>query len=173
MTTIAYDGRVLACDSCWADTEIQIVTRSKICRFPTGALYGGAGGFDDRELIELLKKVKRPDQLPSLAALGSIRQTLRSIFVLSTNRAFMIDTCHVSPGEPEAHECGITELDTPCAVGSGGKLALAAMRGGAGAFDAVRIACGLDTNSKEPIHRLTLNPKSSFSPKATTKKVKE
>jgi hypothetical protein len=165
LTTIAFDGKVLASDSCWADEEVQIVTRTKICRLPTGALYGGAGGCDDRELIELLKKVKRPDQLPSLQQLGAIRQSLRALFILPNGRIFMLDTCSIAPGEPEASECGVVELDHPCAVGSGGKLALAAMRGGAGAYDAVRIACDLDTNSRPPIHRLTLNPKASFKAK--------
>lgn len=168
MTTIAFDGKVLACDSCWADDEVQTVTRSKITRLPTGALYGGAGGFDDRELIELLKKVKKPDQLPTLAQLGAIRQTLRSILVLPSGRVFMLDTCHIAPGEAEASECGVVELDAPCGVGSGAAFAVVAMEAGASAFDAVRLACKRDINSKEPIHRLTLNPKASFRKKAVT-----
>jgi hypothetical protein len=99
MTTIAFDGKVMACDSCWADREVQTVRRSKIQRFATGALYGGAGGFDDRELVELLKKVKKPEQLPSLADLAKIRQTLRALFVLPDGRAYIIDTCRVNAGE--------------------------------------------------------------------------
>lgn len=166
MTTIAFDGKVLAGDSCWADDDVQTVTRSKILRLSSGALYGGAGGFDDRELIELLSRVKKPDQLPTLAQLGALRQTLRSILVLPTGRAFMVDTCAISPGTAEADECAVVELDAPCGVGSGAKFAVAAMLGGAGAFDAVRIACRLDINSREPIHRLTLNPKASFRKKA-------
>ena len=162
MTTIAFDGRVLASDSCWSDNDRQIITRSKLIRFPTGALYGGAGSSDDRDLLELLRRVKKSDQLPSLVQLGAIRQTLRALFVLPNGKAFMVDTCHVAPGEPEATECGVVELDVPCGIGSGGDLALAAMRGGAKAYEAVKIACGLDTNSKEPIYRLTLNPKAAF-----------
>lgn len=159
MTTIAFDGKVLASDACWADEEIRIIQRTKIIRLPSGALYGGAGGFDDRELVALLSKVKTPKQLPTLTQLGTIRQTLRSLIVFPTKRAYLLDTCHVSPGEPEAEECGCVEIDVPCAIGSGGKLALAAMRGGAGAYEAVKIAADLDTNSSTPIYRLTLNPR--------------
>jgi hypothetical protein len=159
VTTIAFDGKVLASDGCWADDEIQIITRSKIVRLPSGALYGGAGGFDDRELVALLSKVKTHKQLPTLTALGAIRQSLRSLLILPNRKAFMVDTCHVTPGQPEASECGITECDWPCAIGSGGRLALAAMRGGASAYEAVKIACDLDINSSPPVYRLTLNPK--------------
>ncbi len=139
--------------------EVQTVTRTKIARLSSGALYGGAGGFDDRELLELLARVKKPDQLPSLDQLGKIRQSLRSLLVLPTGRAFMIETCHIAPGAPEGYECGVVELDVPCGVGTGASLAIAAMLGGATAFEAVKIACKLDINSTEPVHRLTLNPR--------------
>lgn len=162
MTTIAFDGNVLASDACWADNEIQIIQRSKIMRLPSGALYGGAGGFDDREIVSLLSKVKKPSQLPSLDALTKIRQTLRALLVLPSGRAFMLDTHKTNP-PPDNEECGCVELDVPCAIGSGGKFARAAMEAGANAYEAVKVACKLDINSRTPIYRMTLNPKVTHS----------
>lgn len=163
MTTIAWDGKVLACDARWCMDDITVISRTKIMRLPSGALYGGAGGFDDREMIAMLAKVKKPAQLPTLTQLGTIRQGLRGLLILPSRRAFVIDTCHIAPGDADAEECMVAELDTPCAVGSGGKFALAAMkaqalRGRVSAFEAVKVACDLDPNSKGPVYRLTLHP---------------
>lgn len=140
---------------------MQVVSRTKIQRLPSGALYGSAGSSDDRELIALLSRVKKPDQLPTLAQLGAIRQDLDGLLILPSGRAFVITTCHINQGTPEAYECGVTEYDVPCAVGTGGILALAAMKGQSSpnAFEAVQIACDLDPWSKRPVTRLTLNPK--------------
>lgn len=160
MTTIAWDGKVLASDSRWSEGDVQVIQRTKIQRLPSGALYGGAGSSDDRELVAMLSKVKKPDQLPSLTQLGTVRQSCRALLILPNRRVFVIDTCHVSPGEPEAEECGVTEFDAPCAVGSGATLALAAMMAQPkpDAFEAVKIAAHLDQQSGGPVYRLTLHP---------------
>lgn len=158
MTTIAFDGKMLASDACWAENEIQLVQRSKIMRLPSGALYGGAGGFDDRDIVALLSKVRKPNQLPTLDVLTKIRQTVRAMIVFPTGRAFMIDTHRDNPPADREDECGVVELDVPCAIGSGGKFARAAMKAGANAYEAVKIACEMDLNSRTPIYRLTLNP---------------
>lgn len=164
MTTIAWDGHALASDSRWCDDDVQVIQRTKLQRLPSGALYGGAGSSDDRELIALLMKVKKADQLPTLAQLGAIRQNLRAILVLPNRRVYVIDTCNTAPGDPAAEECGVTEYSAPCAIGTGAALALAAMlaqerKGDADAFEAVKIACDLDPQSKGPVYRLTLHPK--------------
>jgi hypothetical protein len=167
MTTIAWDGKVLASDARWCDGDVQVISRTKIQRLPSGALYGGAGSSDDRELLAMLAKVKRGDALPSLAQLGTIRQNLRAILVLPNRRVYVLDTCNTSPGEPDAEECGCTEYDSPCAVGSGAALALAAMKAQIlkghkpDAFEAVKIACDLDPQSKGPVYRLTLHPQNN------------
>jgi hypothetical protein len=171
MTTIAFDGKILAGDTRWCDNDVHVISRTKICRLPSGSLYGGAGSADDRELVALLSKVKKLNQFPTLAQLGAIRQDLRAILVLPSGRVFIIDTCHILPGEPEASECGVTEFDVPCAIGSGGQLALAVMMGQdkPDAFKAVQVACDLDPNSRRPVTRLTLDPKSSFKKPAVKK----
>jgi 20S proteasome alpha/beta subunit len=163
MTTIAWDGKVLACDSRWSDDNVQVISRTKICRLPSGALYGGAGSCDDRELLAMLAKVKKPDQLPTLAQLGTIRQDLAALFILPNRKVFVVGTCNVSPGEDESEECGVVEYDAPCAIGSGALLALAVMKyqikhGKADAYEAVKIAADLDQQSGPPVHRLTLHP---------------
>lgn len=161
MTTIAFDGKVLAGDTRWCDDGVHVISRTKITRLASGALYGAAGSSDDRELIALLSKVKKPEQLPTLAQLGAIRQDLHAMLILPSGQVFCIVTCHINPGAPEAVECGVTQYDAPCAIGSGGCLALAAMMAQEtpDAFKAVQIACDLDMQSKRPVTRLTLDAK--------------
>jgi ATP-dependent protease HslVU (ClpYQ) peptidase subunit len=152
---------VLAGDTRWSADGVHVISRTKIQRLASGALYGGAGSSDDRELIALLAKVKKPEHLPTLAQLGAIRQDLQSLLILPSGRAFVIVTSHINPGAPEATECSVTEFDAPCAIGSGGCLALAAMTAQEtpDAFAATQIAADLDVYSKRPVTRLTLNPK--------------
>jgi ATP-dependent protease HslVU (ClpYQ) peptidase subunit len=165
MTTLAFDGKMMAGDTRWCANGVHVISRTKIQRLSSGGLYGAAGSSDDRELIALLAKVKRPQQLPTLAQLGAIRQDLQALLILPSSRAYVIDTCHINQGAPEASECGVTEYDAPCAIGTGGELALAAMRAQIAAqsepdaFAAVQIACDLDPWSKRPVTRLTLDPK--------------
>ena len=64
MTVIAYRDGMMAADSCWSDNHendscsgLIFSHAPKLRRLSSGALYGGAGASDDRELVALLDNV--------------------------------------------------------------------------------------------------------------------
>lgn len=157
MTTIAFDGKVLAGDTSWSENSVRIITRTKIERFPSGCLYGAGGHSDDRGLRDILKKVRKPSQLPSLDDLTKIKNDLVALLVFSDGKAFLIECSNKAPENADG-AIGVMQCDVPCAIGSGRNFALSAMDAGATAYEAVKIACKRDINSGEPVTRLTLNP---------------
>lgn len=148
MTTIAYKDGVLACDSAWSDDNRIIGTFTKIRRFDTGVLYGAAGGGDDRDLLNLLHNVTDPNDLPSIAALWEIQGDFSALMVFSDSRVFLITTAE--------DDCGVCQVSTPAAVGSGKLIAYGAMDAGADAVRAVEIACARDNASCLPAHSISL-----------------
>lgn len=160
MTTIAYDGKIMACDSCWTYGGTVDTLSTKIVRLSSGGLLGCAGQNDGRALVSLLDKVKTPSQLPSYEAIMGLRADILAMLVLPKGRVYKVATVITSPGnwQEDMGDFGIWEITGPFAsVGSGGDLALVAMDCGKSARDAVRIACKYDPNSRAPIHFLPLN----------------
>jgi|KBSSwiStaDraftv2_1062776.scaffolds.fasta_scaffold866020_2 hypothetical protein len=159
MTTIAWDGKILSCDSCWTYGGTVDTLTTKIARLSSGGLIGLAGQNDSRPLIALVDKVKTPGQLPSYEAIMSIRADILALLVLPKGRVYKIATTIVSPEQwnEDIGDCGLWEITGPfAAVGSGGDAALVAMECGKKAQDAVRIACKYDPNSRPPIHSMPL-----------------
>ena len=159
MTTIAWDGKILSCESCWTYGGTVDTLTTKIARLSSGGLIGLAGQNDSRPLIALVDKVKTPGQLPSYEAIMSIRADILALLVLPKGRVYKIATTIVSPEQwnEDIGDCGLWEITGPfAAVGSGGDAALVAMECGKKAQDAVRIACKYDPNSRPPIHSMPL-----------------
>jgi hypothetical protein len=152
MTTIAYTNGIMASDSSWVgNDEIQDTSLTKIVRLTSGALWGGAGDADDRELVALLQHVKKPAQLPTKRQLHELRMDGVGLIVFPNGDVWKIEI-----GEkPEG--CGVW----PCnrgyaAVGSGAHLAIGYMGKGGSARDAVAFACRFDPYSRLPVHYLPL-----------------
>ena len=160
MTTIAFDGLTMACDSCWTYGGTIDTLSTKIIRLASGGLLGMAGQNDGRNIVALVDKAKTPSQLPSYDAIMAVRADVLAILVLPKGRVYKIATTLTSPGnwEEDMGDYGMWEITGPFAsVGSGGDLALVAMDCGKSARDAVRIACKYDPNSRAPIHAIQLN----------------
>lgn len=163
MTTIAYRDGIMACDSAWTCGGTVDTLTTKIERLPSGAILGMAGQNDGRSLSAMLKNVKTPAGLPSYDDIMNLRASLMALLVLPKGKIFKIETTVVSP-ENWAEDSpdgtfGIWEITGPfAAVGSGGDCALVAMECGKSAFDAVRIACKYDINSRGPVHKMALKP---------------
>src|SRR5690242_1566275 len=101
MTTIAYCNRVMACDSSITDDEgIQDGSQNKIVRLSSGALLGGSGDSDDRELVALFDKVKTPKQFPSRKALADLHMDYLGLLVLPNGRIYKIETVRAADGKP-------------------------------------------------------------------------
>lgn len=155
MTTIAFDGKELACDSCWASDDMVVTSRNKLTRLRSGAIIGTAGDCDDRDIIALLDKVRVPARLPTREQLAKLRTNFSAVLVLPGNRVFYIeigpsDTDHVN------FDGQLWETRAPAAVGSGRAYALTAMGACKSAREAVLIACKFDINSRPPVHTMRL-----------------
>lgn len=159
MTTIAFDGKTMACDSCWTYGGTVDTLTTKITRLSSGGLFGTAGQNDSRAVNALIDKAKMPSQLPGYEALMAVRADVLGLLVLPKGRVYKIATTIISPEnwDETMDDYGLWEITGPfAAVGSGGDMALAAMECGKPARDAVRIACKFDPNSRPPIHVQTL-----------------
>lgn len=161
MTTIAYRDGIMACDSAWTYGGTVDTLTTKIERLSSGALLGMAGQNDGRILSVMLDKVKTPAGLPSYQAIMDVRADLMALLVLPKGKVYKIETTILAPEnwDPDASGFGLWEITGPfAAVGSGGDCALTAMECGKSAFDAVRIACKYDINSRGPVHKMALKP---------------
>lgn len=163
MTTITYKDEVMACDSCWSYDDGVDSLQSKIKRLSSGALLGGAGDNDGRELEALLDKVKTPNGLPTKAQLLALRVDYLGLLVLPRGRVFKIGATHVSEanwGTDFSGDIGVWEISGPyTAVGTGSRWAMGAMAAGKGAAEACRIACKFDLNSRLPVYQYDLKQK--------------
>lgn len=160
MTTIAYKAGIMACDSRWAYQGMVDTGMTKIRRLASGALIGGSGDNDGRDIEALFQKVKTPAGLPSRTALMSIRCDYLGLLVLPRGRVFKIAATHISEPNWDKDmdgDIGIWEISQPfAAVGSGTEFAMGAMAAGKSAADACRIACRFDINSGLPVHQIKL-----------------
>lgn len=150
MTTVAYKGGVMACDSAYTYNDRIISKMTKIRRTAGGCLFGSAGGGDSRELEILVDCIERPEQLPTAEELR-LNSDQEGLLVFPSGRMFLLLVCQGDTDEP-----GIVEIEgfDGFAVGSGGALARAAMLAGASAAQALVVAIELDINSHNPVHTL-------------------
>lgn len=147
MTTIAWRHDTLAGDSAITESGTLVSLAPKIHKLKSGAIVGYAGDADSRALHRLLERVKKPDELPSVAKLRELKQDHAAIIVFPSGEVFAIDV-----GNEKGDYCGVCEIVADYyAIGSGGLVAMAAMAAGATAMKAVSIACDLDVHTKAPI----------------------
>jgi hypothetical protein len=157
MTTIAYRAGVMACDSCWTSEEAQTVSATKIQRLKSGALFGASGDNDVRDVIALLDRVRKSEDLPLRSQLVSVQVDCSAILVFPNGEIFQVGTGRKTDDD----DIGAWQVNRGfAAVGTGAHLALGAMGAGRGAAQAVAIACKFDINSRPPIHQVCLKPQS-------------
>lgn len=157
MTTIAYKAGLMACDSCWTLSDMQVTSLSKIVRLSSGALLGQAGDNDGREMIFFLDKIKLERNLPTRKQLLDLRLEYAGLLVLPNGSIFKV-TSREDPVDYK-DEVGFTPISRKIAAcGSGNELALGAMAAGKTAREAVAIACDFDINSRGPVHVMRLDP---------------
>lgn len=155
MTTIAYTKGVMACDSCWTEGSVQVVSASKITRLTSGALLGQAGDNDAREIEDFLDKIKSERYIPKRRALLDLRVNFAGVWVLPNGSMYKV-CCRENPSDYD-DEVGFWRVNFPyAAAGSGKEFALGAMAAGRTAAEAVIIACKHDINSRPPVHRVSL-----------------
>lgn len=132
MTTIAWDGKTLAGDTFADRGGLKYHVEAKVFDIPeVGVLFGGAGNLRDVLAVRdwLAKKIEKPTV-----------SDFAGIIVRAGSVGLMEDS--------------LAELPLPFpkfAVGSGRDFAIAAMRLGSTAREAVELACEFDTFSAAPI----------------------
>lgn len=146
MTTIAYRDGIMAADSCVANNAGTRLGRArKIHRLPDGTLAAGAGDFAAvLNVIDWLAAGQPTDERPAF-------EDETAVVLLLVHPDGIVGIL-----ETDLRECQV-EGDY-FAIGSGCEGALGAMAAGARAEEAVRIACGIDTNTSGPVMTEALNP---------------
>ena len=152
MTVIAYKDDLMAGDSCWSlsGTEsghdgLVVNSANKLFRLRSGALYGGAGSSDDRQLMDLLQDVKDGANMPAVKTLQATLQAgVLALVVLPDGSIWEVET-----GEEDG---GVMCVNRKFhAVGSGRQIALGAMAAGANARHACELACDFNTYCQKPV----------------------
>lgn len=148
MTTICYRDGILAGDSAWCDGDGFASSHTKLLRLKHGALYGACGAADDRQLVDLLQRYMKPEELPYFDVLRTMPDG-KALVIWPRGDVWQIDTGDEDHGAWQVH--------APfAAIGSGAKYARGAMAAGVTADSAVRIACDLDIHTREPVTMLRL-----------------
>ena len=153
MTVIAYRDGVMAGDSCWSDDNhagLIFNLQNKIFVLRSGALYGSAGGSDDRELKAALEDVVAPEMFPSCKDLANMEDgNVDALLVLPDGAVWRVHT-----GETMG---GVEPISLPFAsVGCGQGIAVGAMAAGKSAFEAVKIVCDYNIACRPPVHTIKL-----------------
>ncbi len=127
MTTIAYDGKTVAADRLMFDGQFASEC-TKLFKLPDGSLYAGAGRCSDTIAVRTWIECGMPeDCVPEIADDASLY-----LLVQKDGATLFENTLIPIPINP------------PYAIGSGSAMAMAAMKLGKTAKQAVECASGLD-----------------------------
>lgn len=129
MTTIACDGKIIAGDGMvTGNGMIHSTETAKVFRLNSGSVVGFSGSiFLHNDALAFLN-----GDLPSI----DLGDDFEAVILHPGGR------CECMDGKGRRYEQPI-----PCVTGSGSAVALGAMKAGKDAFEAVKIACGVDTGT--------------------------
>ena len=136
MTTVAWDGEILAADTAAVISGRSVRYEGKLRRFDNGFIGGLCGALEPcLEAMDFLNECDcEPDgwERPSISGGGEI------VVVTLDRKVILFNTKKL---------VRVTLKEAKYAMGSGGDIALGAMMAGAGAPQAVRYAIERDPNS--------------------------
>ena len=159
MTTIAVKAGVMACDSCWTDSNwLHGTSLSKITRLESGALLGEAGDNDSRAVVRLLQNIKSFAQMPTALKLAGCCVDYVGLIMFPNGDVASISIEREMLGELSYTANAWKVNRGGAAVGTGAAVAIGAMDAGKSAREAVEIACRRDPHSKLPVHSVALKP---------------
>lgn len=146
MTTIAFDGKTLAADTCWQSAYRQQHATKKISK-KNGVMWGSAGAAVDLVLFDQWMQRGSPhDDKPALEYPDEF-----SALVIRNGEAYRC----------EGKSLTLMPAGTPSATGSGCNEAMGAMMAGASAKRAVEIAIKLDSGSGGKVNTIACQKKSA------------
>ena len=135
MTIITYKDGIMAADSMYQRGPMPYRSIKKIIE-TDDLVIGGAGDADDRALMEILRPIKDPSELPTVAKLRELEADSQHLVIFrKLGKVYLI-------GSDEDGKRGwVVELkEKYYAIGSGEKVALGAMYMGSSAKEAVEAA---------------------------------
>lgn len=139
MTTIAYDGKTLATDSCITSGGMKFGTLNKIIKLKTGNYLTGAGSIDI--LYAVADWLNGTGEIPVLGP----EDSFCGILVAPSGEAQEIST-----------NLRLVPACIPWTGGSGEHIAMAVLKCGHDAVKAIEIACQLDIMTSGPINTITI-----------------
>lgn len=182
MTVIAYKAGRMACDALCVDVGSGTTHSkgTKIKRTKAGALIGQSGDADARAFLALMDGIKNGEKIPSSTDLAATRCEGNFLVAFPNGEVWQIEIssedCELSL-EWMASAYPVTGMQGMAHAGCGGELALAFMRSGKSAKEAVAAVCDINAFCAPPIyeealHRAKKKPASKKAPvkKAVSKK---
>ena len=137
MTTVAWDGKTLACDSQGDRGGLRHGVPTKIWRLNDGRLFGGCGDWAD--VLDVLAWLDGDSPRPEGV------QDFSGLLISPLG-------CKILTARLSMHDAPWSFF----AIGSGRDFAIAAMHLGCCARDALAVACAYDTYSGGNIHEIAL-----------------
>lgn len=148
MTTIAYDGKILAADG--RATVGNLISAKKTQKiFPLKALVSGveilgvlAGAGSYQSIMQVKQHIERADLFEAVEVPDLEPGSFTGLLVLETGEAFILEDRLIP-----------MPVELPTAIGSGTDYAMTAMHLGKSSFEGVQAACELDCYSGGEISR--------------------
>lgn len=160
MTVIAYKAGRMACDALCVDLRSGTTYSkgTKIKRTRAGALIGQSGDADARAILALLDNIKSGDKIPSSVDLAATKCWGQFLIAFKNNDVWCIE---IYP-DPEMEEwyasaCPVSGMHGIAHAGCGGELAMAFMRSGKSAKEAVAAVCEINAYCSPPIYEELLH----------------
>lgn len=144
MTTIAYDGEIIACDSIVCSNSEIISMDSKKVKLLGGVYHIAAGRLSERYMME--------DYINGVNICQPDVDDITS-WIICSKGIYLYDNGYFMK---------LGDKYTKFATGSGGDYALGALDNGANAIKAVEIACKRDTGSGGEIKHYNVHPLDDF-----------
>lgn len=135
MTTVAWDGKTLAADTCMSDDYAMYF--DKTCVLEDGRLFAAAGNVED--ILLAIQWLNDGGDKPAI-------ESMKSIVVNLDGKAVFLDEKLIE----------IKMYEQYGATGSGSQFAISALSLGSTAEEAVAIAARYDINTRLPITSVSL-----------------
>lgn len=168
MTVIAWDGKVLASDSCISTGAYYEGSAKKLFRLKSGGMLGISGDADSRAVINTLDSIKDGADLPTRAELEALKTDGQYLLVLPDKTTWIITMGFED--DTKAWKSEVFEAKTKfVSCGHGMDFAKAAMSLGKTSVEAVKEACKWSLACRPPIQTMKLEDR----PKEKIKRVRK
>jgi hypothetical protein len=155
MTIVVYRDGIMAADSAMNYDQLKVGSIQKVFWLDNGAMYGGAGQVDDRDIRAFLGSKPFPCELDALQLIDMCTCDLQSILVMRDGRTFQVFVDLWEGKKDDTAE--IIEIKAEyAAVGVGWQMAIGALAAGADAERTVELVAKHADTVQLPVQTLKL-----------------